>query len=119
MTLSETERCAWCGAGFRRSTGPGRPGRYCRRSHRQRAYESRALARSRNLGEDEVLMSARVLADLQDALYVLEAALEDVDTDLADDPEGHRKALWHLYGAAAGLRALRPEPKATGSSLRP
>ena len=106
---------------FLRTAGPGRPSRYCRRSHRQRAYESRALAKDRRLDEDEVLISSRILAELQDALYVLETALEDVDTDLADsaDPDRHREALWHLYGAAASLRALRVEPKATGAPLRP
>lgn len=106
---------------FLRASGPGRPGRYCRRSHRQRAYESRALARDRQLAADEVLISARTLAELKDALYVLESALEDVDRDLADsaDPHRHREALWHLYGAAASLRALRVEPKATGATLRP
>ena len=106
---------------FASPNGPGRPIRYCRRSHRQRAYESRQLASQKQLAKDEVLMSARTIADLQDALYVLETALEDVDGDLvgSNDPNIHREALWHLYGAAAGLRALRLEPKAAGSSLRP
>jgi hypothetical protein len=60
------------------------------------------------------------LAELRDALYVLESALEDVDADLAstDEPERHRAALWHLYGATAGLRRLRFEPKAVGTGPR-
>jgi hypothetical protein len=73
------------------------------------------------LGSDDVLVSAGLLADLQDAVYLIEAALEDIDRDLAevDDPQSHRDALWHLYGAAAGLRALRIEPKAVGATERP
>lgn len=74
------------------------------------------MAHEHGLREDDVLMARQTIADLQDALYVLEAALEDVDNDLADsgDAERHAAALWHLYGAAAGLRALRIEPKAVG-----
>jgi hypothetical protein len=89
---------------------------YCRRSHRQRAYEARHLARRHGLSEDEVLMARKTIADLQDALYVLETALEDVDADLADsgDTTRHTTALWHLYRATSGLRALRLEPKAVG-----
>ena len=89
---------------------------YCRRSHRQRAFEARQLAASHGLGVDDVLMSRGSLVELRDALYQLEAAMEDVDTDLmeADDPGRHRSALWHLYGAAANLRGVRLEPKAIG-----
>ena len=126
MTLSRAsdvprKRCDWCGAGFAANNGPGRPSRYCRRSHRQRAYEARQLAVAHQLGADDVLVSASLLADLQDAVYLIEAALEDIDRDLAevDDPRSHRDALWHLYGAAAGLRALRIEPKAVGATERP
>lgn len=61
-------------------------------------------------------MSRANLVELRDAIYQLEAAMEDVDTDLTetDDPGRHRSALWHLYGAAANLRGVRLEPKAVG-----
>ncbi|MGH8927422.1 MAG: hypothetical protein ACRDWH_03660, partial [Acidimicrobiia bacterium] len=90
---------------------------YCRRSHRQRAYEARYLARAHGLGPDDVLLSMSALSDLRDAIYQLEAAMEDVDNDLAvaDSPGHHRAALWHLYGAAANLRGARLEPKAIGA----
>jgi hypothetical protein len=116
VTLSTIRRCLWCGAAFRASEGTGRPRAYCRRSHRQRAFESRRLAASHGLGADDVLMSRASLAELRDAIYQLEAAMEDVDTDLAeaDDPGRHRSALWHLYGAAANLRGMRLEPRAVG-----
>ena len=47
---------------------------------------------------------------------MLQSAMEDVDNDLAEagDAQGLRAALWHLYGAAAGLRMVRIEPKAVG-----
>lgn len=116
MTLSIIRRCLWCGGAFRAPEGPGRPQTYCRRSHRQRAYEARHLAVSQGLGTDDVLMSRANLVELRDALYQLEAAMEDVDNDLteADNPGRHRSALWHLYGAAANLRGVRVEPKAVG-----
>ena len=97
--------------------GPGRPPTYCRRSHRQRAFEARHLATYHGLGHDDVLLSRSSLGDLKDALYQLEAAIEDVDSDLADsdDPATHRAALWHLYQAAAGMRGLRLEPRAVGA----
>ena len=94
---------------------------YCRRSHRQRAFEARHLAARHGLGQDDVLLSRASLGDLKDALYRLEAAMEDVDTDLADsdDPGTHRAALWHLYQAAANVRGLRIEPKAVGQTGNP
>jgi hypothetical protein len=79
------------------------------------------LAEVHQLAADDVLVSAGLLAQLQDAVYLIEAALEDIDRDLAelDDAQSHRDALWHLYGAAAGLRAIRIEPKAVGPTNRP
>ena len=62
--------------------GPGRPRRYCRPSHRQRAYEARREATRRGLGPDEVLLSRRSWETLRDALYRLETATEDVAGDL-------------------------------------
>ncbi|MGQ0848452.1 MAG: hypothetical protein ACT4OP_04940 [Actinomycetota bacterium] len=116
MTLSSLSRCLWCGRQFRRTPGPGRPPLYCRRSHRQRAFEARHLAARHGLSSDDVLLSRSTLSQLADAIYVLEAAMEDIDNDLAEagNTGSHQAALWQLYGAAAGLRALRLEPKAVG-----
>ena len=79
MTISHLRRCAWCGAGFKASGGPGRPASFCRRSHRQRAYEARTLAARHGLGPDDALMSRRLLTELQDGLYLLQSAMEDVE----------------------------------------
>jgi hypothetical protein len=51
-------------------------------------------------------------------LYRIEAALQDVDADLAAgaNPDEYRKALWHLYEAAADVRGVSFEPRAIGGS---
>lgn len=110
-------RCAWCGRRFVQSPGPGRPRRYCRRAHRQRAYEARTLAKSHALRTDQVLMSTERMDAVRDLLYRIETAMDDVDTDLAsDDTEGGtRLALWHLYQACAEVRTISLEPLAVGS----
>jgi hypothetical protein len=56
-------------------------------------------------------MARAELDDLRDALYVLEAAVEDVDRDLedaGDDPQELRRALAWLLEAARPLLARRP-----------
>ncbi len=90
---------------------------YCRQSHRQRAYESRKLAADHQLGSDEVLISRTSFEQLRDLIYRIEAALQDVDTDLASgaNPDEYRRALWHLYEAAADTRSFSFEPRAVGS----
>lgn len=107
-------RCKWCGGRFEVDSGPGRPQQYCRQSHRQRAYESRKLAQQHRLGDDEVLVARASFEGLRDFIYRIEAALQDVDADLASgaDPEEYRRALWHLYEAAADARSIVFEPKA-------
>ncbi|MDX1448954.1 MAG: hypothetical protein R3246_07785 [Acidimicrobiia bacterium] len=115
MTQS-SRRCAWCGASFPVPGGPGRPPRFCRRSHRQRAYEARRLAEAHGLGPDDVLISRGAFDELRDLLYRIEAALQDVDTDLAGgaDSDEYRQALWHLYRTAAAVRTVSFEPSAIG-----
>src|SRR3954471_5026599 len=85
--------------------GPGRPRSYCRRSCRQRAYEARQQATALGLGEDELVVTRRSLENLLDQVYVLQAAVEDVDRDLAeaDDPAEVRRALEWLLSAARPL----------------
>jgi hypothetical protein len=57
-------------------------------------------------------MTRRELDELRDALYVVEAAVEDVERDLADvgddDPEEVKRALVWLLDAVRPLVALRP-----------
>jgi hypothetical protein len=56
-------------------------------------------------------MTRDELESLRDALYVVEAAVEDVDRDLEaapDDPEEVRRALDWLLQAVRPLLAQRP-----------
>lgn len=96
----------------------GRPRRYCRQSHRQRAFEARLLAERMGLDTGETLVATDALQDLNDRIYVLETALEDVERDLRADPGDHRRAFQHLYAAAAGLRGQAIEARATLGPIR-
>ena len=110
----EVSHCAWCGRAFAQSGSLGRRARYCRRSHRQRAFEARCLAMRMGLDSGEALVDADALCRLRDHLYVLESALDDVEVDLKGrpGPEDYQRAFQHLYAAAAPLRAACLEPAA-------
>ena len=111
---SEILHCAWCGRAFASSGGTGRKARYCRRSHRQRAFEARCLAVRMGLDSGEALVDAEALCRLRDRLYILESALDDVEGDLKGrpGPEEYKRAFQHLYAAAAPLRGTCVEPAA-------
>ena len=64
----------------------GRRRQYCRQSCRQRAYEQRSAASKAGLPDDVVIVSRAELDGLQDRLYQLRCALEDVQTLLDDKP---------------------------------
>jgi hypothetical protein len=110
--------CAWCGRSFALHSGQGRPARYCRRSHRQRAFEARRLALRMGLDSGEALVDSGSLEALRDRLYILESALDDVESDLRGRPplEEYKRAFQHLYAAAAGLRRSVVEPRAVLSA---
>lgn len=109
--------CGWCGGAIPAVGGPGRPRRYCRRSHRQRAFEARRLGVVRGLGPDEAVVSARELAALADRIYLVQAALDDTADDLRGSPEIAEvmAAYHHLRLAATELAGTRIEPSALGS----
>jgi hypothetical protein len=106
---SKLARCAWCGRGFRPTEAKGRMPRYCRRSCRQRAYESRQRAGEVGLNESELIVTRSELEHLYDQLWVLECAIDDVQRDLADSAtlKDHRAAMAWLLDAAKPLVALR------------
>ncbi len=120
MTFSPsaaTRSCEWCGEGFAVGRGPGRKPKYCRPSHRQRAYEARRLAGDRGIGPDEVLIARRTWERLRDALYRLEAASEDVAMDLLQGRSTkaeYVEALGHLSAAVRELQDVAVEPIALG-----
>ncbi|MPZ52532.1 MAG: hypothetical protein GEU79_07340 [Acidimicrobiia bacterium] len=113
MSDDGTIRCVWCGSRFVPSPGPGRPQRYCRRSHRQRAYEARQVASDHGLGEDDVLLSKATFISLRDGLFRLEAASDDVATDRSEgvDPDTIIDGLTTVINDVVSIDW---EPKAVG-----
>ncbi len=91
--------------------GPGRPKEYCRRSCRQRDYEARRQAADLGLGDAQLVVARAELDALHDRLYELEAAIEDVDRDLAAAaPPGerdYREALEWILSVARPLTTSR------------
>jgi hypothetical protein len=76
-------RCRWCQAPLPAQEGPGRPRAYCRQSCRQRDYEARQRAVERGLDEGEIIVTRARLDELNDRLWVLSCAINDVDGDVA------------------------------------
>ena len=111
MTLStDTPRCGYCRRPIGASGRPGRPRRYCKRSHRQRAYEARRRASALHVPGGQLVVDQAELDRLHDLLYALEAALQDVEQDLADrrsrSEDAYRQAFLHLFRAADDLRGV-------------
>jgi hypothetical protein len=90
--------CAWCGRRLPEEGKVGRPRRYCAQPCRQRAYERRMAVQRGGLPEDAVVLSAAELADLQDRLFQLRCAAEDVVTAVDDGAD-----RVELKSLAAGL----------------
>ena len=64
----------------------GRPRLYCGQACRQRAYEQRSATAKAGLSDDVVLVTRAELDGLQDRLYQLRCAIEDVQTVLTEKP---------------------------------
>ncbi|WP_189210230.1 hypothetical protein [Actinokineospora fastidiosa] len=84
LSTRQARHCGWCGAGLPDAAASGRPRRYCGQACRQRAYERRGVVQRGGLPEDAVVLSAAELADLQDRLFALRCAAEDVVTAVQD-----------------------------------
>jgi hypothetical protein len=110
--INEGGSCEWCGRSFTQTSGRGRPRLYCRSSCRQRAYELRRREKEGALRPGEVPISRAAFRELQDKLYALTAALEDVDMDLSGSPKTgeYKAAFQHLYRVADQLRGLELDP---------
>lgn len=74
---------------------------------------ARKLAAAHGLGDDDVIVARSRVEDLQSHLYCLQAALEDVDRDLAasTDPGEVRTALDWLLENCEPLRSFWIEPR--------
>ncbi|HEX4222674.1 MAG TPA: hypothetical protein VHZ97_09955 [Pseudonocardiaceae bacterium] len=101
-TKTKDVHCAWCGRPLpvdaKDGRSAGRRRRYCAQPCRQRAYERRSAVVRGGLPEDAVVLSATEIADLQDRLFQLRCAAEDVVTAVDDGA-----AVAELRGLAAGL----------------
>ena len=88
-TTADPRRCGWCRRVLPEQGSVGRRRQYCGQACRQRAYEQRTAAVTAGLPDDAVLVSRGELDGLQDRLFQLRCALEDVQTLLG---ERHTKA---------------------------
>jgi len=100
--VTKQRACAWCGRPVAELTGAGRPRRYCKRSCRQRDFEARRRAKELGLAESDLIVARKSIEALDDLLFVLGCAIEDVEADLQADgsPEQLRRSLdWLLESA--------------------
>jgi hypothetical protein len=76
---------------------------------------ARKLAAGHGLGDDDLIVSRADLEELQSRLYCLQAALEDVDRDLAvsDGPDDVREALGWVCENARPVASMWIEPRST------
>ena len=102
---SEERRCGWCRRVLPVRAGPGRPQVFCRQACRQASYVAGRRRDELGLSESELIVTRQALDELRDKLYVLEAAIEDVERDLADaeSEQDLRDALAWILAAARPL----------------
>lgn len=76
---------------------------------------ARKLAAAHGLGSDDLMVGRTAVEDLQSALYCLQAAIEDVDRDMAADssPTATKDALRWLLENARPAAKIWIEPKTT------
>ncbi len=76
------------------------------------------LAQRHGLGPKDALVDAEKLRRLNDRLYMLEAACEDVRSDIGTTPDldTYREAVVHLLEAALALQSAYIEPRAIGQA---
>lgn len=106
---ARSRHCGWCGVRLEDSGSVGRRRRYCGQSCRQRAYERRMAIQRSGLPEDAVVLSETEIAALQDRLFQLRCAAEDVVT-AADDgaaPGELRQLAAEIARTAKGLEQVR------------
>ena len=109
--LSETgRRCRWCGRAYEQTAGAGRPRQFCKRSCRQRDYESRRRAAELGLGDDELIITRAELNELRDRIYVLSETLKDVENDLSDDEADDERRLLNQLLYAVKLATAGEQP---------
>jgi hypothetical protein len=78
---------------------------FCRQACRQASYVAGQRRAELGLSESELIVARQALDELRDKLYVLEAAVEDVERDVpeAESEQDLRDALAWLLAAARPL----------------
>lgn len=87
---------------------------FCRQACRQADYLARQRAADAGLSDAELIVAREQLDALHDQLYVLEAAIADVERDLAESAElrDYREALaWVLEAAKPLLERRLADPR--------
>ncbi|WP_235564907.1 hypothetical protein [Modestobacter sp. Leaf380] len=104
----EERRCGWCRSVLPAQESVGRPRLYCGQACRQRAYEQRSATAKAGLSPDVVLVTRTELDGLQDRLFQLRCALEDVQTLMTEKPTKAEleKALSELIRSTGRLDRL-------------
>jgi hypothetical protein len=79
---------------------------------------ARKFAAAHGLGDEDVIVDRQQLEELQDALYCLQAAIEDVEGDLQGKPTAAevRSAINWLLDNARPVASARIEPRADARS---
>lgn len=105
-------RCRWCGRRFSVTQGPGRPREFCGQGCRQRDYEARRGGRQLASDGDVLVVPRRAVDELQDRLWLVEAALDDARTALDEDAStvAYRQVLEQLTVAVQDTVPLWREP---------
>ena len=107
------QQCRWCGRRFELRGRSRPPAGVLPAGCRQQAHLARKLAAAHGLGTDDVIVSRPAIEELQGALYCLQAAIEDVDRDLAvsSTPTDLTDALNWILQNARPAAALWIEPR--------
>lgn len=77
---------------------------------------ARKVAAAHGLGDADVIVERQAVEELHGALYCLQAAIDDVDADLAeagDDPAELRRAIGWPLDNARPLAAIWIGPRTT------
>jgi hypothetical protein len=114
-------RCRWCRIVLPSRIGRGRPREFCSPRCRQWDWVARQRADELRLAEGELVVARQALDDLQDRLFVLACAVQDVERDLAalrrPTLADLRESIDWLLEAARPLTAGPALPAAHGHRL--
>lgn len=109
--------CPNCGRGFMANRGVGRPGKYCRRSCRQRAYEQRRHEGDQSWNDARIVALGRQLADLEDVVDQLAEVLEEFRANLDDpgafEPSALVERMESAFVRPSDGRSVLPDPSGT------